>query len=91
MGKWHLQQKQERLKCEVGQSLDFLIGSVTSQGVRGGHSLTTKIDSKTRSKYIRKTMVGEVRKMTIRHAHLKGLLKELSEVNWELLKLENEL
>jgi len=91
MGKWHLQQKQERLKNEVSQSLAFLIGSVTSQGVRGGHSLTTKQDSKTRTKYIRKAMVEEVRKMTRRHADLKALLKELAEVNWELLKLENDL
>jgi hypothetical protein len=91
MGKWHLQQKQKRLKREVNQNLDFLIGSVTSQGVRGGYSLTTKAGSKTRSKYIRKAMVGEVRKMTRRHAELKELLKELAQINWELLKLENEL
>lgn len=91
MGKWHLLKKQERLKCEIAQNLDFLIGSVTSQGVRGGHSLTTKENSKTRTKYIRKAMVNEVRKMIHRHADLKTLLKELAEVNWELLKLENEL
>jgi hypothetical protein len=36
-------------------------------------------------------MVGEVRKMTRRHAELKELLKELAQINWELLKLENEL
>ena len=91
MGKWHLQQKQERLKREVALNLGFLIGSVTSQGIRVGYSLTTKENSKTRTKYIRKAMVNEVLKMTARHADLKALLKELAEVNWELLKLENEL
>jgi len=31
-------------------------------------------------------MVGDVRRMTRRHRKLKGLLKELAAVNWELLK-----
>jgi len=35
-------------------------------------------------------MVGEVRKMTQRHQKLKGLLQELAELNWELLKANNE-
>lgn len=87
---WHLQQKKQRLEREISSNLDFLIGSVTSQGPRGGHSLTTKDQGKTRSKYIRNTMVGEVRKMTQRHQKLKGLLQELAELNWELLKAKNE-
>ena len=33
---WHLQQKRERLRNEILANLDFLIGSVTTQGVRGG-------------------------------------------------------
>ena len=85
---WHLQQKKERLKREILNNLDFLIGSVTSQGPRGGHTLTTKEQAKTRSRYIRTGMVEEVRKMTQRHQKLKSLLKELAEVNWELLKME---
>ena len=39
---WHLQQKKERLKREIGNNLDFLVGSVTSQGATGGFILTTK-------------------------------------------------
>jgi len=87
---WHQQQKKQRLEREIAANLDFVIGSVTSQGPRGGHSLTTKEQGKTRSKYIRTSMVGEVRKMTNRHQKLKGLLKELADLNWELLKANHQ-
>ena len=87
---WHLQQKKQRLEREIAGCLNFVIGSVTSQGLRGGYSLTNKEGGKTRSKYIRTALVGEVRAMTRRHKKLKVLLKELSAVNWELLKAENQ-
>ena len=87
---WNLKQKKKRLEREIALNLDFVIGSVTSQGPRGGHSLTRKENGKTRSKYIRASMVDEVRRMTRRHQKLKGLLKELADVNWELLKSENQ-
>ena len=86
---WHLQQKQQRIKREIAQNLDFLVGSVSSQGASGGFNLTTKEKAKTKSKYIRVGMVEEVRRMTRRHQKLKALLKELAEVNWELLNLDN--
>jgi len=85
---WHLQQKKERLKREVGNHLDFLAGSVTTQGATGGFILTTKVKAKTKSKYIRVGMLDEVRRMTRRHRKLKALLNELAEVNWELLKMQ---
>jgi hypothetical protein len=88
-GLWHLQQKKERLKREIGENLDFLAGSVTTQGPSGGHILTYKEKAKTKSKYIRVGMVQEVRKMTKRNRKLKALLKELGEVNWDILKLSN--
>ena len=90
-GLWHLQQKKQRLEREIASNLDFLIGSVTSQGPRGGFSLTTKEHGKTRSKYIRNAMVGDVRRMTRRHRKLKDLLKELASVNWQLLKARTPL
>lgn len=86
---WHLQQKRERLKREVGENLDFLAGSVTTQGSSGGFILTHKEKAKTKSRYIRVGMLEEVRRMTRRNKKLKVLLKELSEVNWEILKLDN--
>jgi hypothetical protein len=85
-----LESRRERLRKEITSNLDFLIGSVTSQGPRGGFSLTTAQNGKTRTKYIRSTLVDEVRKLTKRHGKLKELLKELSEVNWELLKAKSE-
>ncbi len=83
---WQLERHKERLHKEVAANLDFLVGSVTAQGARGGFSLTTARDGKTRTKYIRTNAVDEVRKMTERHRRLKELLKELSDVNWQLLK-----
>ncbi len=83
---WQLEQRKERLRKEVVANLDFLIGSVTAQGARGGFSLTTAKDGRTRTKYIRTNAVDEVRTMTERHRRLKQLLKEISDVNWELLK-----
>ena len=53
--------------------------------------MTNKVKTKTQSKYIRKGMIDQVRRMTKVHKKLKGLLSELAEVNWELLKLESEL
>lgn len=85
---WHLQQKQERLKRDVADNLDFLIGSVSSQGSTGRFNLTTKIDGKTRSKYIPAGGEDDVRKRTRKHRKLKTLLKELAEVNWEILRRE---
>jgi hypothetical protein len=84
---WRLQHKKERLKREVLNNLDFLVGSITSQGVRGGFNLTSGEKGKTRSRYIRRAQLEEVRAMIERHRKLKELLKELSGVNWELLKV----
>lgn len=85
---WNLRQKRERLKQEVAANLDYLIGSVTSQGVRGGFNLTTAEQGKTRTRYIRQGQLEEVRAMIERHRKLKELLKELGEVNWEILKVK---
>ncbi len=86
---WNLKQKKERLHKEILANLDFLIGSVTTQGVRGGFNLTSAEKGKTRTKYIRAGMVDEVRIMIERHRQLKDLLKELSEVNWALFKAKD--
>jgi hypothetical protein len=90
MTTYHLTQKKERITREINANLDFLAGSVTSQGPRGGFTLTCKEEGRTRSKYIRTSMVDDVRRMTRRHQKLKTLLKELSDLNWEILKLENQ-
>lgn len=86
---WNLSQKAERLRKEISNNLDFLIGSITTQGARGGFSLTTAEKGKTRTKYIRASLLKEVEVRIERHRKLKELLKELSEVNWDLLKAKD--
>lgn len=87
---WHLQQKKERLKREVADNLDFLVGTITTHGASGGFILTTKEHKKTKSRYIRVGMLEQVRTMKQRHQKLKTLLNELAETNWELLNMENQ-
>ena len=75
-----------------GGNLDFLIGSVSTKGLKyEAYNLTTKIDGVTKTKHIPKDMVEQVRRMTKRHQHLKKLIKELGETNWLLLREGIEL
>ena len=88
---WNLKQKQERLKREIAGNLDILIGSVSTKGLaRTGFNLTTKVNQKSVSRHIRKSLIERVRSMTDRHKQLKALLQELSDTNWELIKRESE-
>ncbi len=86
---WHLEQKKQRLKREINDNMDFLMGSITTQGATGRFILTSKVQGKTKSKYIRIGMEDEARKMIQRHKKIKALLKEIAEVNWEILQLDN--
>ena len=88
---WNMKRKQERLKKEINRNLDMLIGSVSTKGpVRTGFNLTTKINQKTVSRHIRKSLLTRVRQMTRRHKKLKELIQELSQTNWEIIKYESE-
>ena len=88
---WNLKRKQERLKREIARNMDILIGSVSTKGpARTGFNLTTKVDQKTVSRHIRKSLLGRVRGMIRRHKKLKALLQELSDTNWEIIKRESE-
>ena len=82
-----LMRKRDRLVRQVGDSLDFLIGSVSTKGLKvEAYNLTTKIDGVTKTKHIPKDMVKLVRRMTQRHQRLKKLIKELGETNWLLIR-----
>lgn len=86
-----LKKKQDKLKQQVMAHLDFVMGSVTSKGPNTyGHNLTFKVEGKTVSAYIPKALVDKTREMTQTHQKLRALLHELSDVNWELLKLEGK-
>lgn len=82
-----LMRKRDRLVRQIGDNLDFLIGSVSTKGLKyEAYNLTTKVDGVTKTKHIPKDMVKLVRRMIKRHQRLKTLIKELGEVNWQLLR-----
>ncbi len=85
-----LKKQQDMLKEQICSNLDLLVGSVVRSPAMMYHSLTTKVEGKTVTRYIRKGLVPQVKKMTNRHKKVRSLTKKLSKVNWELLKLESE-
>lgn len=79
--------KRDRLTRQIQDNLDFLVGSVSSKGLKyEAYNLTAKVNGVTKSKHIPIDMVPVVRRMTKRHRQLKKLIKELAEVNWLLIK-----
>jgi hypothetical protein len=85
-----LSKKQEILKNSVSQYLNILMGTVAKSPSMSGHCLTKKVKQKTVTVYVRKAIVPQAIEMTKNYAKLKEVLMELSEVNWEILKMENE-
>lgn len=78
------------LKEHITNNLDLLMGSVVRSPAMRYHSLTTKVDGKTVTRYVRKGLVPKVKKMTDRNKKVRTLIQKLSQVNWELLKLESK-
>jgi hypothetical protein len=79
--------RRDRLVRQIADHLDFLIGSVSTKGLKvEAYNLTTKVGGVTKTKHIPKDMVKVVRRMTSRHRRLKALVKELGEVNWQLIR-----
>jgi hypothetical protein len=85
-----LKKQQTMLKDQICNNLDLLVGSVVRSPAMMYHSLTTKVEGKTVTRYIRKGLVPKVKKMTDRHKKVRLMISKLSKVNWELLKLESE-
>jgi hypothetical protein len=85
-----LKRRQAMLEEQICNNLDILIGSVVRSPAMMYHSLTTKVDGKTVTRYVRKGLVPKVKKMTDRHKRVRILIQKLSKVNWELLKLESK-
>lgn len=79
-----LEKQHEKLRQEVMDSLDFLMGSVSTKGPkRPGLNLTFKINQVTRTRHIRKELEAQVSQMTARWRRLRILLRKLSDANWE--------
>jgi hypothetical protein len=85
-----LKKQQVMLKEQINNNLDLLMGTVARSPAMLYYSLTTKIEGKTVTRYVRKGLVAKVKKMTDRHRRVRTLIQKLSKVNWELLKLESE-
>jgi len=85
-----LRKQEAMLKEQICENLDLLLGTVVRSPAMMYHSLTTKVDGKTVTRYVRKGLVPRVKKMTERHKKVRTLIQKLSKVNWELLKLESK-
>lgn len=85
-----LRKRQAMLKEQISNNLDLLMGTVVRSPAMMYHNLTTKIEGKTVTRYVRKGLVAKVKKMTDRHKRVRLLIQKLSKVNWELLKLESK-
>jgi hypothetical protein len=85
-----LRKRQASLKEQIFKNLDLLVGTVVRSPAMMYHSLTTKVEGKTVTRYVRKGLVPKVKKMTDRNKRVRTLIQKLSKVNWELLKLESK-
>ncbi|HDH06003.1 MAG TPA: hypothetical protein ENH01_09900 [Nitrospirae bacterium] len=85
-----LKKRQARLKEEITANLDLLMGTIGKSPSMAGHNLTTKVEGKTVSLYVRKDIARKAKEMTGRNKKVRLLIPKLSKVNWDILKLENE-
>lgn len=86
-----LKKRQIILRQEITARLDsFLIGTVAKSPSMSGFNLTTKVEGKTLTLYVRKNLVQKALEMGRRYNKLWSLIQKLSRINWEILKLENQ-
>ena len=86
-----LRKQQTRLREDVSAMLDsFLIGTVAKSPSMSGHNLTTKVEGKTVTLYVRKDIAPMATEMSMRYKKLWTLIQKLSKVNWEILNLESK-
>ena len=79
--------RKEQLQRQINHALELLQGSLHQNPSQRGYHLTTKVDQKTVTKYVRQQLVPQVRAMTRNHLKVRKLLQRLSETNWRLLQL----
>lgn len=81
-----LRSQNEKVRQEIVENLDFLMGSVSTKGPRRpGLNLTFKLNQVTRTRHVRKDLEAKVHDMTARWRRLRVLLRRLSDLNWERL------
>ncbi len=83
--------QQARLREDISAMLDsYLIGTVAKSPSMSGHNLTTKVEGKTVTLYVRKDIAPMATEMSVRYKKLWALIQKLSKVNWELLNVESK-
>ena len=86
-----LRKRRILLVGEIMAGLDyFLIGTVAKSPSMAGYGLTTKVQGKTITRYVRKDIVTKALEMTKRYKKLWILMQKLSKLNWEIFNMENE-
>jgi len=85
-----LEFRREQLQRRIDSALDLLQGSLHKNPSQRGYHLTTKVNQKTVTKYVRRELAPRVRAMTRNHLKVRQLLQRLSDVNWRLLLLAPE-
>jgi len=86
-----LKKQQARLREDIAAMLDsFLIGTVAKSPSMSGHNLTTKVEGRTVTLYVRKDIAPMATEMGMRYKKLWTLIQKLSKVNWEILNLESK-
>jgi hypothetical protein len=79
--------RKEQLERQITHALDLLQGSLHKNPSQRGYHLTTKVNRKTVTQYVRQALVPQVRAMTANHLKVRKLLGRLSQTNWRLLQL----
>lgn len=86
-----IKKRQAKLKEDIFGLLDsYIVGTVARSPSMTGHNLTTKVDGKTVTLYVRKGIAPMALEMSKRYNRLWKLILALSKVNFERLKLENK-
>ena len=86
-----LRKQQDRLREDISAMLgSYLIGTVAKSPSMSGHNLTTKVEGKTVTLYVRKDIAPMATEMSVRYKKLWSLIQKLSKVNWEILILESK-
>ncbi len=86
-----LKKQRARLREDISAMLDsYLIGTVAKSPSMSGHNLTTKVEGKTVTLYVRKDIAPMATEMSVRYKKLWTLIQKLSKVNWELLNVESK-
>jgi len=85
-----LLKRQRDLKKKISASLDVLMGSVVKSPTQSGYYLTDKVDGKTVTRYLRKSIRREAQDMTKNHRRVRVLLRQISAVNFEILRRKAE-